>query len=207
MTATSKPVHRLLGAAAIALVAAFTVSGNGLAETAPITDRSAVGELNFWNSIKESTDPADIKRYLDEFPDGMFVDPAVARYEQLTGQKLGLRSVENTSASTDDASTDMQANPEPPPKPVVKASSKKKVTAKAAKKSTKKAVSNKKSKKKVTSKKSTKKAVSKKKTVNKKKVSAKKVSCGSGPSAPACRRPGAGGGAGGGGSSGGGGWN
>ena len=201
MTATFKPVHRLLGAAAMALVAAITVPGKGLAETAPITDRSAVGELNFWNSIKESTDPADIKRYLDEFPDGMFVDPAVARYEQLTGQKLGLRSVENTSASTDDASTDMQANPEPPPKPVVKASSKKKVTAKAAKKSTKKAVSNKKSKKKVTSKKSTKKAVSKKNTVNKKKVSAKKVSCAQ--NALNCRRPGAGGG----GSSGGGGWN
>lgn len=206
MTATSKPVHRLLGAAAIALVAAFTVSGNGLAETAPITDRSAVGELNFWNSIKESTDPADIKRYLDEFPDGMFLDPAMARYEQLTGQKLGLRSVETTSDSTADTSTDTQINPEPPPKPAVKAVSKKKATAKAAKKTTKKAVSTKKSKKKVTSKKSTKKAVSKKKTASKKKTSTKKastkkVSCDQ--SAPNCRRPGAGGG----GSSGGGGWN
>jgi hypothetical protein len=58
------------------------------ASAAIVTDKSAIGELTFWNSIKESANPEDIKTYIDEFPNGMFIDPAVARYEQMTGKRL-----------------------------------------------------------------------------------------------------------------------
>ena len=58
------------------------------ASAAIITDKSAIGELTFWNSIKESVNPEDIRTYIDEFPNGMFIDPAMARYEQMTGKRL-----------------------------------------------------------------------------------------------------------------------
>jgi hypothetical protein len=65
------------------------------AQAATVTDRSAVGELAFWNSVKDTGNASDIKIYIDEFPNGMFIDPAVQRYGELTGQKLASLPEEN----------------------------------------------------------------------------------------------------------------
>jgi hypothetical protein len=77
----------------LAFTAAIVLFLNGLsvsqnAGAVTVTDKSAVGELAFWNSVKESANPEDLKTYIDEFPNGMFIDPAVARYHTLTGQRL-----------------------------------------------------------------------------------------------------------------------
>ena len=45
-----------------------------------IEDTSAVGELAYWNKIKGSSDPAEIKLYIDTFPQGMFFDLALSKY-------------------------------------------------------------------------------------------------------------------------------
>jgi hypothetical protein len=73
-------------AAVVFFLNGLSVSQNAGAVT--VTDKSAVGELAFWNSVKESANPEDLKTYIDEFPNGMFFDPAVARYQNLTGQRL-----------------------------------------------------------------------------------------------------------------------
>jgi hypothetical protein len=88
---------------------------------ATVTDKSAAGELVFWNSVKESTDPADIKVYIDEFPNGMFIDPAIARYEQMTGQRLASLPEQDETVAPPETT---------PPVAKKKATAKKKVIAK-----------------------------------------------------------------------------
>src|SRR4051794_2745154 len=50
-----------------------------------VVDKSPAGELTLWNSIKDSQNADDFQTYLDNFPDGMFVDPAKDRYQALSG--------------------------------------------------------------------------------------------------------------------------
>jgi hypothetical protein len=59
-------------------------------QVAVVTDRSATGELAFWNSIKDSSSPTDFRAYLENFPDGMFFDPALERFERAGGQRSEL---------------------------------------------------------------------------------------------------------------------
>jgi hypothetical protein len=56
-------------------------------EAAKVVDTSPAGELAFWNQIKDSKNADDFSTYLDNFPNGMFVDPAKDRYEALAGHK------------------------------------------------------------------------------------------------------------------------
>jgi class 3 adenylate cyclase len=53
------------------------------ADPAPEPDLVAV-ELAFWESIKESTDPAEFAAYLEQYPDGSFAALAEARRQSLT---------------------------------------------------------------------------------------------------------------------------
>ena len=57
------------------------------APAAPSTSAAAdpAIELAFWNTIKESTDPADFQAYLDQFPDGVFAGLAKIRITRLGG--------------------------------------------------------------------------------------------------------------------------
>ncbi len=50
-----------------------------------VTDKSPTGELTFWNGIKDSNDVASFKTYLKNFPNGMFYDLALAKYQALGG--------------------------------------------------------------------------------------------------------------------------
>jgi serine/threonine-protein kinase len=63
-------------------------------ETVPISSASlkaaAVGneaETEFWNEVKDSTDPEDIKLYIDQFPKGAFVELARERVAELSAKK------------------------------------------------------------------------------------------------------------------------
>jgi len=55
-----------------------------------ILDRSSGGELAFWNSIKQSTDANSFLAYITNFPNGMFVDPAIEKYRSLCGNVASL---------------------------------------------------------------------------------------------------------------------
>jgi serine/threonine protein kinase len=50
---------------------------------------SAVGteaETEFWNEVKDSRDPEDIKLYIEQFPGGVFVEQAKRKVAELTGK-------------------------------------------------------------------------------------------------------------------------
>jgi serine/threonine-protein kinase len=56
--------------------------------TVPVPSaKSSDAELEFWNEVKDSDDPEDIKLYLEQFPRGEFVDLARRRVEQLGAKK------------------------------------------------------------------------------------------------------------------------
>ncbi len=93
-----------------------------------VADKSAAGELAFWNQIKDSQNPADFKSYLLNFPDGMFVDPALRKFEQAGGQKSDLPPL----VTAKDAAEDMPAKSEQVEVPV-KAKAKKVVKIKTKK--------------------------------------------------------------------------
>lgn len=100
---------------------------------AAITDKSAAGELAYWNQIKDSNNAADFKSYLENFPDGMFAEPALRRFEQAGGNRADL-SAPVLKATT--AEPDVQQSETPEPAPVVsasKAKSKSTVTRKVTK--------------------------------------------------------------------------
>ena len=69
-----------------AIAEEMSTAAAGGAATAVI-DKSPAGELALWNSIKDSQNADDFSTYLDNFPNGMFVDPAKDRYEALSGRK------------------------------------------------------------------------------------------------------------------------
>jgi len=61
---------------------------NGETPTGPRFDPSAF-ELSYWESIKNSTDPADYKDYLAKYPNGQFTDLARRRSTSLASAPAG----------------------------------------------------------------------------------------------------------------------
>jgi tellurite resistance protein len=55
---------------------------------APVAAEASASEIMFWQSIKDSTDPADFTAYLQQFPSGIFRQLALNRLAAL-GAKLG----------------------------------------------------------------------------------------------------------------------
>ena len=91
-----------------AFLAITLMYGSGLlrqpvyAATAPVlTDKSVTGELAFWNSIKDSKNAMDFKTYLENFPNGMFYDPAMQKFLQTGGNKSDLAGAEVKSIPKD----------------------------------------------------------------------------------------------------------
>jgi eukaryotic-like serine/threonine-protein kinase len=60
-------------------------------ETVPMPDARMSArneaELEFWNAVKESDDPGEIALYLQQFPEGTFVDEAQAKVAELKSKK------------------------------------------------------------------------------------------------------------------------
>lgn len=81
--------------AATVLTLAFAASPAAAQQTPPltVTDKSPAGELTFWNGIKDSTDVLSFKAYLENFPNGMFYDLALAKYNSLGGSVTDLKPV------------------------------------------------------------------------------------------------------------------
>lgn len=65
-----------------------------------ITDKSPTGELAFWNKIKDSNDVSSFKAYLENFPNGMFYDVALAKFNSLGGNTADLKANTNGEASS-----------------------------------------------------------------------------------------------------------
>ena len=85
--------------AATALAAAFAASP-ATAQQSPaltVTDKSPTGELTFWNGIKDGTDVLSFKAYLENFPNGMFYDLAIAKFTSLGGSVADLKPVAKDS--------------------------------------------------------------------------------------------------------------
>jgi adenylate cyclase len=67
--------------------AAMTDPPSGLATTsAPAPSTPAPFELPFWDTIKESKDPAEFTAYLEQYPNGVFASLAEARREALMAE-------------------------------------------------------------------------------------------------------------------------
>ena len=59
------------------------------AASAPAPGNSAAGgeaEKEFWNEVKDSKDPEDVKLYLEQFPDGAFAELAKSKLVELGGE-------------------------------------------------------------------------------------------------------------------------
>jgi serine/threonine-protein kinase len=54
----------------------------------PVTSSRAGGEADkeFWEEVKDSDDPEDVKLYLEQFPDGTFAEQARSKLAQLGGK-------------------------------------------------------------------------------------------------------------------------
>src|SRR5690606_37496824 len=77
----------MLGVAAAAVVLAvgawFSFQGPFAVDGAGLDGSSAAQEQMFWESVKHSTDPAELDAYLERFPRGVFSELARARLEGL----------------------------------------------------------------------------------------------------------------------------
>jgi serine/threonine-protein kinase len=63
-------------------------------ETVPISTaalaagaKGSEAETEFWNGVKDSDDPEDVKLYIEQFPAGVFVEQAKRRVAELRGKK------------------------------------------------------------------------------------------------------------------------
>jgi hypothetical protein len=144
-----------------------------------VVDKSPAGELALWNSIKDSQNSADFLNYLDNFPNGMFADPARDRYEALSGQKF------EPGAATETAKTPPEPQPtteQPTTTAKVKAKAKPTSTVSLKSKQKKRTVSASGNLKKKPLKKSVAKVPAKKKTT----VASKRKSCPAGTTGNNC---------------------
>lgn len=99
--------------AAIILGIAFSLSPAFAQESfgTIVMDTSPTGELTYWKGIKDTNDVANFKTYLENFPNGMFYDVALAKFKSLGGNVTKLKnasrnglvqtkSVKNLTATT-----------------------------------------------------------------------------------------------------------
>jgi serine/threonine protein kinase len=91
------PEHRYQGARAFADALQRIAQGKPPEdpdETVPLSSASLAAaakgseaETEFWNEVKDSKDPEDVKLYIEQFPAGVFVELAQRRVAELRGKK------------------------------------------------------------------------------------------------------------------------
>ena len=84
-------------ATVLAVAFAATPAAAQQSPSIAVTDKSPAGELSYWNGIKDTTDVLNFKAYLENFPNGMFYDLALAKYNSLGGSVTDLKPVSNDS--------------------------------------------------------------------------------------------------------------
>ena len=82
-----------MAATVLAVAFAATPAAAQQSPSVAITDKSPAGELSYWNGIKDTTDVLNFKAYLENFPNGMFYDLALTKYNSLGGSVTDLKPV------------------------------------------------------------------------------------------------------------------
>jgi len=98
-----------MAATFLAVAIAPSPAGAQQAAAPTITDKSPTGELTYWNSVKDTTDVSNFKAYLENFPNGMFYDLALAKFTSLGGNAADLKPVAKGSFSASGNSTKSKA--------------------------------------------------------------------------------------------------
>ena len=88
-----------MAATFLAVAVAPSPAGAQQAAAPTITDKSPTGELAYWNSVKDTTDASNFKAYLENFPNGMFYDVALAKFTSLGGNAADLKPVAKGNSS------------------------------------------------------------------------------------------------------------
>jgi hypothetical protein len=88
-----KLARNMMAATVLAVAFAATPAAAQQSPALTVTDKSPTGELTFWNGIKDSTDVLSFKTYLENFPNGMFYDLALAKFNSLGGSVTDLKPV------------------------------------------------------------------------------------------------------------------
>lgn len=104
---------------AAALTVVGQVPGANAAEplrVAQAKDRSA--DLEFWKSVKDSNQPAELEAYLEAFPDGLFSTLARIRLKRLTGGGAPAAATAPQAPAQQPPKTPPAAATEPAPQPV-----------------------------------------------------------------------------------------
>ena len=97
----------------VACISLCTAAGTG-AQTAGATDPAAVGvEAVFWQTIQNSTNPAEFEAYLEQFPNGVFRALAQARLATLNTQAAGGTSPTSGTATSAAQTRDEQERSAP----------------------------------------------------------------------------------------------
>jgi hypothetical protein len=73
-----------------------------------VTDKSPAGELTYWNGIKDTSDVLNFKAYLENFPNGMFYDLALAKYNSLGGSVADLKPIAKDSVTPENSGNPKQ---------------------------------------------------------------------------------------------------
>jgi hypothetical protein len=81
-----------------------------------VTDQSPTGELTYWNGIKDSNDLASFKTYLKNFPNGMFYDVALAKYQALGGNVADVKPAANSNVNHKDSAKTLSSGTTSVPK-------------------------------------------------------------------------------------------
>jgi hypothetical protein len=111
----------VMAATFLAVAFASSPAGAQQSQGTTITDKSPTGELTFWNSVKDSPDVLGFKTYLENFPNGMFYDLALAKYKALGGNIADLKPIAKGNlapANSGQASSSGTGNP-PKPKMLI----------------------------------------------------------------------------------------
>ena len=82
-----------MAATVLALAFAATPAAAQQSPSIAVTDTSPAGELTYWNGIKDTSDVLNFKAYLENFPNGMFYDLALAKYNSLGGSVTDLKPI------------------------------------------------------------------------------------------------------------------
>jgi len=102
---------------------ASQVSADAVPAPSPESGNDTIAELElaFWESIKDSDDPAYFQAYLEQYPGGHFASLATLRLESLTETASASRSATATAPTPEATVASAPATPTPRPKPAVPA--------------------------------------------------------------------------------------
>ena len=95
------------------IAACMLVGALALGVSSPVFAQTSDAEIAFWNSVKESSDVAELRAYLDAYPEGKFAPIAKIRLKKLGGAGPDERGVGHRAAAK--TPSEQPAKPDRPP--------------------------------------------------------------------------------------------